>query len=198
MQNAASARNTWMRTNKTTAFAWKLAELSAGEDFEAMQTMVLFLLEEQTQSKATWGTNTPPQSRHILKIPSPTGENLHLYREGDRAFGEEEFALGELCLPFLILLSRQQSQLIRAVMDTLSYTELELVIQIFKTLNGEEGILVAGRIADNLGITRSVVVSALKKLESAKIIETRSLGVKGTYIRVLNPLWTKELQKLKV
>ena len=36
-----------------------------------------------------------------------------------------------------------------------------------------------------VGITRSVIVNALRKLESAGIIESKSLGMKGTYIKVL-------------
>ena len=36
-----------------------------------------------------------------------------------------------------------------------------------------------------IGITRSVIVNALRKLESAGIIESRSLGMKGTYLKVL-------------
>ena len=36
------------------------------------------------------------------------------------------------------------------------------------------------------GITRSVIVNALRKLESAGIIESRSLGMKGTYLKVIN------------
>ncbi|HHU65109.1 MAG TPA: HTH domain-containing protein, partial [Streptococcus sp.] len=41
-------------------------------------------------------------------------------------------------------------------------------------------------IADRIGITRSVIVNALRKLESAGIIESRSLGMKGTYLKVIN------------
>ena len=38
--------------------------------------------------------------------------------------------------------------------------------------------------ADRVGITRSVIVNALRKLESAGVIESRSLGMKGTFIKV--------------
>ncbi|MDX5324286.1 MAG: GTP-sensing pleiotropic transcriptional regulator CodY, partial [Exiguobacterium sp.] len=47
------------------------------------------------------------------------------------------------------------------------------------------------------GITRSVIVNALRKLESAGVIESRSLGMKGTYIKILNDNFLFELQKLK-
>ncbi|MBJ3788582.1 GTP-sensing pleiotropic transcriptional regulator CodY, partial [Bacillus sp. OA1] len=45
--------------------------------------------------------------------------------------------------------------------------------------------------------TRSVIVNALRKLESAGVIESRSLGMKGTYIKVLNDKFLHELAKLK-
>jgi transcriptional pleiotropic repressor len=55
--------------------------------------------------------------------------------------------------------------------------------------------LVASRIADKVGITRSVIVSALRKFESAGVIESRSLGMKGTYIKVLNDYLFEELKR---
>ncbi|EFR90969.1 GTP-sensing transcriptional pleiotropic repressor CodY, partial [Listeria innocua FSL S4-378] len=45
--------------------------------------------------------------------------------------------------------------------------------------------------------TRSVIVNALRKLESAGVIDSRSLGMKGTFIRVLNDKFLVELEKLK-
>ena len=66
---------------------------------------------------------------------------------------------------------------------------------IFEALDGEEGRLTASSIADEIGITRSVIVNALRKLESAGIIESRSLGMKGTYLKVLNQQFIKELEK---
>ena len=74
----------------------------------------------------------------------------------------------------------------QVAVNSLSYSEMEAVDHIIEELNGREGLLVASKIADRVGITRSVIVNALRKLESAGVIETRSLGVKGTYIRVLN------------
>lgn len=69
--------------------------------------------------------------------------------------------------------------------NTLSYSELRAVSAILGELNGNEGQLTASVIADRIGITRSVIVNALRKLESAGIIESRSLGMKGTYLKVL-------------
>jgi len=78
----------------------------------------------------------------------------------------------------------------------LSYSESEAIQKIFEELNGVEGILVASKIADRSRITRSVIVNALRKLESAGIIESKSLGMKGTHIRVLNQKFYEQLDKL--
>ena len=86
---------------------------------------------------------------------------------------------------------------IRSAINTLSYSEMEAVVHIFEELNGMEGILVASKIADRVGITRSVIVNALRKFESAGVIESRSSGMKGTYIKVLNDMVFDEVEKLK-
>ena len=56
---------------------------------------------------------------------------------------------------------------------------------------------VASRIADDTGITRSVIVNALKKFDSAGVISTKSSGMKGTKIKVLNEVVYDELKKLE-
>lgn len=86
---------------------------------------------------------------------------------------------------------------VQMAISSLSYSELEAVDHIFQELDGNEGLLVASKIADRVGITRSVIVNALRKLESAGVIESRSLGMKGTYIKVLNDKFLVELQKHK-
>ncbi len=86
---------------------------------------------------------------------------------------------------------------VQMAISSLSYSELEAIEHIFEELNGHEGLLVASKIADRVGITRSVIVNALRKLESAGVIESRSLGMKGTYIKVLNDKFLMELEKLK-
>lgn len=86
---------------------------------------------------------------------------------------------------------------VQMAIGSLSYSELEAIEHIFEELNGNEGLLVASKIADRVGITRSVIVNALRKLESAGVIESRSLGMKGTYIKVLNSKFLKELEQLK-
>ena len=88
-------------------------------------------------------------------------------------------------------------QVVKSALNTLSYSEMEAVVHIFDELDGEEGILVASKIADRVGITRSVIVNALRKFESAGVIESHSSGMKGTYIKVLNDVLFEELDKLK-
>ena len=75
-------------------------------------------------------------------------------------------------------------------------SEIEAVQQIFAELDGNEGLLVASKIADRSGITRSVIVNALRKLESAGVIESRSLGMKGTRIKIINSKFKEELGKM--
>lgn len=88
-------------------------------------------------------------------------------------------------------------QIVKSAISTLSFSELEAIQHIFEELEGSEGILVASKIADRVGITRSVIVNALRKFESAGVIESRSSGMKGTYIKVLNSMIFDELEELK-
>lgn len=86
---------------------------------------------------------------------------------------------------------------VQMAIGSLSYSELEAVDHIFEELNGKEGLLVASKVADRVGITRSVIVNALRKLESAGVIESRSLGMKGTYIKILNEKLLDEIEKAR-
>ena len=91
----------------------------------------------------------------------------------------------------------RREHVVQSAISTLSFSELEAIVHIFEELDGTEGILVASKIADRVGITRSVIVNALRKFESAGVIESRSSGMKGTYIKVLNDYVFAELDKLK-
>lgn len=91
----------------------------------------------------------------------------------------------------------RKQQVVKAALNTLSGSELEAMRCVFKELNGEDGILVASKIAEQEGITRSIIVTGLKKLESAGVIESKSAGMKGTKIRVCNEMLMEELENLK-
>ncbi len=122
-------------------------------------------------------------------------------------FTDEDLVLGEYGATVVGLEMQRRKSLeideearkkavVQMAIGTLSYSEIEAVQKIFEELNGNEGLLVASKIADRSGITRSVIVNALRKLESAGVIESRSLGMKGTHIKVLNSRFHEELAKL--
>lgn len=87
---------------------------------------------------------------------------------------------------------------VHMALESLSYSELEAVEHIFAELEGDEGLIVASKIADRAGITRSVIVNALRKFESAGVIESRSLGMKGTHIKILNDFLVEEINKINI
>lgn len=93
---------------------------------------------------------------------------------------------------------KRNIEIAKASTSTLSYSELEAIINIFAELEDKrEGILIASKIADRAGITRSVIVNALRKFESAGLLESRSLGMKGTYIKIINEHIITEINKFK-
>jgi len=127
----------------------------------------------------------------------------------DAEFHEEDLVLGEYAATVVgMQILYQQSKTIeervrnqasvQMAISTLSYSELKAVKAILGALDGDEGRLTASQIADEIGITRSVIVNALRKLESAGVIESRSLGMKGTYLRVLNPDIIDEINAQKI
>lgn len=78
-------------------------------------------------------------------------------------------------------------QMAISAIETLSASEREAIATVLNRLAGKtEETLVASKIADETGITRSIIVNALKKFESAGIIECKSGGMKGTKIKLLN------------
>lgn len=115
----------------------------------------------------------------------------------DKAFEEDDLVLVEISstvvgIQLLNLQTENLEETIRKqtavnmAINTLSYSEMRAVSAILGELDSNEGRLTASVIADRIGITRSVIVNALRKLESAGIIESRSLGMKGTYLKVIN------------
>ena len=77
-------------------------------------------------------------------------------------------------------------QIVKSAISTLSFSELEAITHIFDELDGNEGILVASKIADRVGITRSVIVNALRNSRAQALSSPVPSGMKGTYIKVLN------------
>ena len=156
---------------------------------------------------------TDENVRHYQAIVNPieiAGERLgtvFMYRL-DNAYEIDDIILSEYGTTVVGLeMMRSQSeeneeenrkiQVVKSAISTLSYSELEAIIHIFEELDGKEGILVASRIADRVGITRSVIVNALRKFESAGVIESKSSGMKGTYIKVLNDAVYDQLAQMR-
>lgn len=130
---------------------------------------------------------------------------LFLYRQ-TKNYHIEDIILGEygatvVGLEIMRSINEENSEetrktaIVKSAIATLSFSEQEAIKHIFDELSGKEGILVASKIADKVGITRSVIVNALRKFESAGVIESRSLGMKGTYIKILNSVLLEELGK---
>lgn len=153
------------------------------------------------------------ESRRYQAIISPidiAGERLgtlFIYKE-QSAYEIDDIILCEygttvVSLEMLRAVSEESAEearklaVVKSAVSTLSFSELEAILHIFDELGGHEGILVASKIADRAGITRSVIVNALRKFESAGVIESRSSGMKGTYIKVLNDVVFEEVEKLK-
>ena len=145
---------------------------------------------------------------HGLLLPIDiAGERLgtlFLYRLGTE-YDIDDIILGEygttvVGLEMMRALNEENAEenrkiaIVRSAISTLSFSELQAIKHIFSELDGEEGILVASKVADRVGITRYVIVNAIRKFESAGVIEARSSGMKGTYIKVLNDVVFDELK----
>ena len=129
---------------------------------------------------------------------------LFLYRHGDMYdIILCEYGTTVVGLEMLRSVSEESAEesrkiaVVKSAIGTLSYSETQAIVHIFQELNGMEGVLVASKIADRAGITRSVIVNALRKFESAGIIESRSSGMKGTYIKVRNDVVFEEVRKME-
>ena len=83
----------------------------------------------------------------------------------------------------------------QVAVGSMSFSEQQAARHIINQLDGLDGMIIISKTAEEVGITRSVVISGLRKLESAGLIETHSLGMKGTYVRLLNELLPKELEE---
>ena len=175
------------------------------------ERMLAVLSTKETVNLATLGIE-PSVGQNVSAIVTPieiAGERLgtlFLYRS-EEAYSIDDIILCEygsnvIGLEMLRAVSEESAEedrkisVVRSALGTLSYSEQEAIKLIFQELKGTEGILVASKIADQAGITRSVIVNALRKFESAGIIESRSSGMKGTYIRVQNEFAVSEVKKL--
>jgi len=86
---------------------------------------------------------------------------------------------------------RMKSNL-NAAMESMSQSEKKAISCLLREMDGTEGVLITSRVAEKYKITRSIIVNAMRKLEGAGVLETKSMGMRGTHIRVLNDTLLEE------
>lgn len=89
---------------------------------------------------------------------------------------------------------KQKEEVFSSAFTALTPLERKAMVLVFHEMEGLEGILITSRVAKEVGITRTVIVNALRKLESAGLIQKTSSGVKGTRIKVLNDVVFREFR----
>ncbi len=142
------------------------------------------------------------QRRYVTVVPiNGGGKRLGtmVLAKNEVSFSDEDLVLSEYSATIVamelmrlsniaLMEKEQQDSNLKLTISTLSYTEMQAVKAVFQSFEqGKyEGTVVVSKIAAQTGITHSVIVNALRKLESGRVIQTRSLGMKGTYIKLLN------------
>ena len=84
---------------------------------------------------------------------------------------------------------------VKKAIEALTKSEKDAAVALFHEFADMEGEIVSSKVAEKYGLTRSVIVNALKKLELAQLLVSQSMGVKGTHIRILNEHLLTELRK---
>ncbi|TQR17403.1 GTP-sensing pleiotropic transcriptional regulator CodY [Psychrobacillus soli] len=198
----------------------RMIKMMEARQFPEDYTKNLFAVNETSSNLDVYSKHSvfPEENRELFKEGLTTivpiiggGERLGTLILGrlQQEFHDDDLILGEYGATVVGMeILREKSEeieeearskaVVQMAINSLSYSELEAIEHIFEELDGNEGLLVASKIADRVGITRSVIVNALRKLESAGVIESRSLGMKGTYIKVLNDKFLAELAQLKM
>lgn len=147
--------------------------------------------------------------KNLVIIPAYGGDNRMgtvILASMDNTFSAEDIILGEYGSTVVALeiirseRKKKEEEMekrfeVRVALNTLSFSELEVANHIFRKFEGGEQIMIMSEIADQAEISRSAAVNALHKLESAGIVESHSLGMKGTYIKLLNNRFLEELKK---
>lgn len=78
--------------------------------------------------------------------------------------------------------------------SVVSYSELKGIKVVIEALgDNDSGVVIASKLVGEAEVARSSIVNALKLLEVAGVVEARSLGMKGTYIKVLDRAVLNEL-----
>ncbi|MBO6109115.1 MAG: GTP-sensing pleiotropic transcriptional regulator CodY [Eubacterium sp.] len=129
-----------------------------------------------------------------------------LYRK-EKIYRIEEIILCENCNMMIGLVmttslleetgeEKGKKEAISSAIRTLSDLEQRSVAAVIHSLGGMSGRVITSALASEYHVTRSVMVNALRKLESARLIRTQSSGVKGTNIEVLNDIAYDEFENI--
>ena len=167
--------------------------------------------ETQTNPKPDKGNRSPVSGKNFAIVPIyGVGRRMAtlIVARHEENFTDDDLLLAEYGATVVSMemlrdhtekveIEARKKATVQIALATLSYSEAEAAVNILGELDGNEGLLVASKIADRVGITRSVIVNALRKFESAGVIESKSLGMKGTYIKILNEYLMEEVQKLR-
>lgn len=137
------------------------------------------------------------------------GERLgtfFLYRE-EKTYRIDDIILCEYCNMIIGLVmttsllaesgeETNKREAISSAIRTLSELEQRSVAAVIHSIGGMSGQVITSKLAAEYHVTRSVMVNALRKLESARLIRTQSAGVKGTKIEVLNDIAYDEFERI--
>lgn len=131
---------------------------------------------------------------------------LLVYRK-DKQFGIDDIILCEYSTTVIGLemqrsvleeksYENRQKQDVDSAIGILSPLERRAIGYVLNEVELGESSIIVSRLSKSSGITRTVIINALKKMESAGLLETKSLGVKGTNIKVLNNVIYGEFDNL--
>lgn len=150
------------------------------------------------------------RSKYISVAPviaSRERQGTLVFARSSNPFDDEDLVLAEYSATIValeIVHARQQRKeeearqraLAHLAVESLSFSELQAAKYLMDAVGeSSDGIVVSSQIADDHGVTRSVIVNSIRKLESAGTIESRSLGMKGTHLRILNPYVEEEITR---
>ena len=180
-------------------------------DVLATYTQSSVVLQDGTTRNilATAGDTARGQYELRKKVPMDVhiSHDLILIR-ASQPFDANEGLLAHIACTICAIFLRQKSAMdkaekakkrdsIRVLINALSFSELEACGEIINKIAADtEGIVNGGKIAKKLGFAPSIVTSTLKKLDASGMVETRSLGMKGSYVKIKEPLLVEEMKKL--
>jgi len=174
------------------------------------ETLVNIPLQER-QSKVERARESAVNRENVAVAPIYGGgrrRGFLIIVKHDKEISDDDLILTEYCATVLGTdmqrvyddyrqeLERKETD-VQVAVNSLSYSEFWVVVHILEGLMDNEGLLIMRNIANRSKVGRATIVNAIRKLECAGVIRTKSLGRKGTYISVINEFLIVELEKRK-